>query len=99
MRTREFILLFFIVDLILLNVSVVLAAWYRGAALDALWPDKLTLLLNGSSALVYIIYIDDMKHAKVSFWRMVRCVLQKSMTFIAIAAIVMISMDLGHVSR
>jgi putative colanic acid biosysnthesis UDP-glucose lipid carrier transferase len=99
MRTREFILLFFIIDLILLNVSITLAAIYRGAQLDMLWPDKLTILLNGSSALVYIIYIDDMKHAKVSFWRMVRCVLQKSMTFIAIAAIVMIWMDLGHVSR
>jgi putative colanic acid biosysnthesis UDP-glucose lipid carrier transferase len=99
MRTREFILLFFIIDLILLNTSVALAALYRGASLEALWYDKLTILLNGSSALVYIIYIDDMKHAKVSFWRMVRCVVQKSMSFIAIAAIVMISLDLGHVSR
>lgn len=99
MRTREFILLFFIVDLILLNASVALAALYRGAPLDLLWHDKLTIVLNGSAALVYIIYIDDMKHAKVSFWRMVRCGAQKSMTFIAVAAVVMITLDLGHVSR
>jgi Undecaprenyl-phosphate glucose phosphotransferase len=99
MRTREFILLFFIVDLILLNASLALAAFYRGAPLETLWYDKLTLVLNGSAALVYIIYIDDMKHAKVSFWRMVRCGAQKSMTFIAIAAVVMITLDLGHVSR
>jgi putative colanic acid biosysnthesis UDP-glucose lipid carrier transferase len=99
MRTREFILLFFIVDLLLLNLSIASAALYRGADLSALWLDKLTILLNGSSALVYIIFIDDMKHCKTSFGRMVRCVLQKSTAFIAIAAIIMITLDLGHVSR
>jgi len=99
MRTREFIVLFFIVDMALLNVSLLLAALFRGADLHLVWQDKLTIVLNISGALVYIIYINDMKHLKVDLWTMLRSQAQRFTAFITVATILAVGSGIENLTQ
>ena len=99
MRTREFIMLFFIVDLALLNVSLFIGALYRGADMHLLWQEKLSIVLNISGALTYIIFIDDMKYLKSDLWRMLSSLIQRFSAFISVAAILAVGLDIENLSR
>ncbi|HYF67856.1 MAG TPA: exopolysaccharide biosynthesis polyprenyl glycosylphosphotransferase [Ohtaekwangia sp.] len=99
MRTREFIVLFFIIDMMLLNAAIFLAALYRGADLHLLWEDRLTIVMNLSTALVYIIFIDDMKYLKADLTTVLRSLIQRLTAFISIAALITIWFDIENLSR
>ena len=99
MRTREFIALFFVVDMALLNVSLLIAALYGGAGLHFLWQDKLTIVLNISGALVYVILINDMKHLKVDLWTMLRSQAQRFTAFITVATILAVGSNIENLAR
>lgn len=99
MRTREFILLFFIIDTALLNTAIVLTAAYRGADLNHVFDDVLTIVLNISAAVVYIIFIDDMKNYKTNIWRMLRSLIHRFSALISLAAIITITIGIDHFSR
>jgi putative colanic acid biosynthesis UDP-glucose lipid carrier transferase len=99
MRTREFILLFFIVDTLLLNTAIVLTAAYRGANLDGIGSDELTIILNVSAAIIYLVFIDDMKCYKTDLWKMIRSLFHRFSALIATAAIITISAGIDHFSR
>ena len=94
MRTREFIFLFFAADTLLLNAAIILTAAYRGANLDYIFADELTIILNISAAIVYMIFIDDMKSFKTNIWKMLRSLIHRFSALVAVAAIITISVGI-----
>jgi putative colanic acid biosysnthesis UDP-glucose lipid carrier transferase len=89
MRTRNFILLFFLTDLILLNTSILLVYWVEG--IHFLWPiDTFTKILNAGCVITYLLLIDDMQYLKINVITLIRSLTQRLVLFIAISSIILI---------
>jgi putative colanic acid biosysnthesis UDP-glucose lipid carrier transferase len=89
MRTRNFILLFFLIDLILLNGSIFFAYWIKGIHYS--WPpDTFTIVLNVGHLITYLILIDDMQYLKTTIENLLRSLGQRLVTLIAICSVVLI---------
>ena len=100
MRTREFLLLFFILDLCLINSSVLLAKMYYGLPIEFEWPPNLfKILLNVSWVLTYLIFIDDMQYLKKDFVTLLKLLSQRFAVFIAIAAVLIVGFESNHIPR
>jgi len=93
MRTREFILVFFILDMLLLNGAIMLASMFENSwHFVSPWPPStITLSLNMAYIITYLIYIDDMQYLKTNFMGLLRLLVQRSVTFLAIAAVLVIA--------
>jgi len=93
MRTREFILVFFILDMLLLNGAIMLASMFENSwHFISPWPPStITLSLNMAYIITYLIYIDDMQYLKTDFTDLLKLLIQRSITFLAIAAVLVIA--------
>jgi hypothetical protein len=66
MRTRDFILLFYVLDILLLNGSIILSSVVEnnGHFLSFFPLNTITIILNVGYTITYLIYIDDMQYLK-----------------------------------
>jgi putative colanic acid biosysnthesis UDP-glucose lipid carrier transferase len=89
MRTRNFILLFFLIDLILFNISIIIVYWIKGIYYP--WPlDTFTKVVNAAYIITYLILIDDMQYLKTNLPNLLRSLVQRLTLLIAISSTMLI---------
>lgn len=90
MRTREFLLLFLVADIILINLSYFIVALGVGVNFS-LWPvDHILLVCNLSWIVTFFIFIDDVQYLKKDAGNLIRSLWYRFVTYAAIAACVAI---------
>jgi putative colanic acid biosynthesis UDP-glucose lipid carrier transferase len=100
MRTRTLLLLFLLLDLLLIATSVVIISLYKYGLDFSIWPVRnLLILLLGSWFITYIIYIDDFKFLKYKLIKLLRLQTQKFVTFLSLAAILVLALNFDSASR
>jgi len=100
MKTREYILMFFIFDLLMVNAAIVLSLLLEGIDIFAKPPlNELAVVLNVSCVVTYLIFIDDMQYLKSDFGTQLRLLMQRLVTFTAIAAVLAIGFGLESYTR
>ncbi len=86
MKTRELILLFYIIDLALMNIALLITSYFAGPKAIA-WPlGALTIIFNLSWTFVYLISINDLQPLKASLSRLIRNLAKRFTAFFTIAA-------------
>ncbi len=92
MRTRSFVLLFFVLDLILLNESMLLVYWFMGLHYE--WTlDTFVRVLNMGYIITYFILIDDMQYLKAGLATLTTSLAQRAIVFIAISSVILITAE------
>jgi putative colanic acid biosynthesis UDP-glucose lipid carrier transferase len=101
MRTRLRILLYFVLDLGLLNASAWIVSVLRAKNLSSLFSDqgKIILLINLAWLVSYLVFIDDVRQFKTRLRFMIQRLIRMFVLFIAILASGLILMryyDFSH---
>jgi putative colanic acid biosysnthesis UDP-glucose lipid carrier transferase len=92
MRTRSFVLLFFVLDLIILNESILVVYWLTGIHYH--WPpDDFIGVLNGGCIMTYLILIDDMQYLKADVKTLMRSLALRLLVFTTISSLVLITLE------
>lgn len=100
MRTRNLLLLFLLLDLLLIVTCVAMISLYKYGTDYSIWPVKnLLYVLLASWVVTYLIYVDDFKFMKYKLIRLLRIQTQKFVTFLSIAALVILFLNFDTASR
>lgn len=98
MRTREFLLIFLLLDIFFLNLSFFLVALFLGKEF-VFWPvERLVSITNICWIVTYLIFIDNVQYLKIDFINLFRSVWYRFMTFIALVTIASLYTD-THLTR
>ncbi len=100
MRTRNLLLIFLLLDLLLIVTSVSIISLVRYGTDYTTWPvANLLYVLLSSWFLSYLIYIDDLKFMKYKLDKLIKIQSQKFITFLSIAALLILFLNFDSASR
>lgn len=95
MRTRNLILLFLLIDLLLVNLAAI-SIWFldkRNETPGFYLPYELIILLNASWFVSYVIFIDDFRSFKSELINVFKLNIQKFVVFMAIVSVFIIEIN------
>jgi len=99
MRTREFILLVFILDLLILNCTILGVDYERVQQYfvwDSLKNNTLFWVFNATWIVNYLIFIDDFKPYKESIWKLINNMGKRLTAFLALFSLVVFYLEIGQ---
>src|SRR5690606_38461141 len=96
-KKRNLIYLFLVVDLVLLNISLVIVSFFHYG--EMLTPNALVVLLNVTWLLTYVFNLDDSFFDIDDIVKRARNLLKKVLFYVAFSALLFVVLDLDDISR